>query len=37
VVTCEYQSVLQAESADTTQKASFGDVAVLRPRRGRPA
>ena len=36
VVTCEYQSVLQAEEADSTRKGSFGDVTVLRPRRGRP-
>jgi FHA domain len=37
VVTCEYQSVLQAEDADSTRKGSFGGVTVLRPRRGRPA
>ena len=38
VLTCEYQSVLHAEEADITQrKASFGGVAVLRPRRGRSA
>ena len=37
VVTCEYQSVLQAEEADSTRKGSFGGVTVLRPRRGRPA
>lgn len=36
VMTCEYQSVLRVEEADSTQrKAAFGDVAVLRPRRGR--
>jgi FHA domain len=36
VLTCEYQTALQAEMADSTQrKAPFGDVAVLRPRRGR--
>ena len=37
VMTCEYQSVLQAEEADSTRKASFADVAVLRPRRTRSA
>src|SRR5271165_2061724 len=35
VMTCEYQSVLRAEEADSTQKGSFGGVTVLRPRRGR--
>ena len=35
VMTCEYQSVLKAEEADSTQKGSFGGVTVLRPRRGR--
>jgi len=36
VLTCEYQTALQAEMADSTQrKTSFGGVAVLRPRRGR--
>ena len=36
VLTCEYQSVLQFESADTTQRRRpFGEVTVLRPRRGR--
>ena len=35
VMTCEYQTVLQAEAADSTQKGSFGSVTVLRPRRGR--
>ena len=36
VMTCEYQSVLQAEEADSTQRKTgrFGGVAVLRPRRG---
>ncbi len=34
VLTCEYQSVLQSEEADSTQrKTSFGGVAMLRPRR----
>jgi hypothetical protein len=38
VLTCEYQSVLHAEEADITQrKGSLGNVAVLRPRRGRSA
>lgn len=39
VMTCEYQSVLDAEEADGTQRraAAFGGVAVLRPRRGRSA
>ncbi len=35
VMTCEYQTVLQAEEADSTQKGSFAGVTVLRPRRGR--
>jgi hypothetical protein len=35
VLTCEYQTVLQAEEADSTQKGSFAGVTVLRPRRGR--
>ena len=35
VMTCEYQTVLQAEAADSTQKGSFAGVTVLRPRRGR--
>src|SRR5262249_4323191 len=36
VMTCEYQSVLRADEADSTQrKPSFGGVAVLRSRRGR--
>jgi FHA domain len=36
VLTCEYQSVLHFDSADTTQRRRpFGDVTVLRPRRGR--
>jgi len=38
VLTCEYQSVLQAEEAVSTRRqAPFGGVAVLRPRRGRSA
>jgi hypothetical protein len=36
VLTCEYQTALQAEMADSTQRrASFEAVTVLRPRRGR--
>jgi hypothetical protein len=35
VLTCEYQSVLQAEEADSTRKGAFAGVTVLRPRRGR--
>ena len=37
VLTCEYQSELRLEAADSTQrKGSWsGDVAVLQPRRGR--
>jgi hypothetical protein len=36
VLTCEYQSVLHFEAADTTQRRRpFGEVTVLRPRRGR--
>jgi hypothetical protein len=35
VMTCEYQTALRAEEADSTQKGSFGGVTVLRPRRGR--
>ena len=36
VLTCEYQSELRLEAADSTQrKSAFGNVAVLRPRRGR--
>jgi hypothetical protein len=37
VVTCEYQSVLQAEQADSTRKEAFPGVAILRPRRTRSA
>jgi FHA domain len=38
VLSCEYQSVLQSDEADSTQrKGSFGGVAILRPRRGRSA
>ncbi len=38
VLTCEYQSVLQAKQADSTQRrASFAGVTSLRPRRSRPA
>jgi hypothetical protein len=37
VMTCEHQSALQTEEADTTQRRprSFGGVTELRPRRGR--
>ena len=35
VLTCEYQSVLQTEQADSTQRGSFAGVTVLRPRRSR--
>jgi hypothetical protein len=37
VMTCEYQSVLQAEEADSTQRkgAGFGGVTALRSRRSR--
>ncbi len=35
VMTCEYQTVLQAQQADSTQKGSFAGVTVLRPRRSR--
>jgi hypothetical protein len=37
IMTCEYQSVLQVEDADSTQRkgGSFGGVTVLRSRRGR--
>jgi hypothetical protein len=36
VLTCEYQSVLHFEAADTTQRRRpLGEVTVLRPRRGR--
>jgi hypothetical protein len=37
VMTCEYQSVLQTEEADSTQRkaGSFGGVTELRQRRGR--
>jgi hypothetical protein len=37
VMTCEYQSVLQEQEADSTQRkaSGFGSLAVLRPRRGR--
>ncbi|MEJ0019547.1 MAG: FHA domain-containing protein [Acetobacteraceae bacterium] len=36
VLTCEYQSVLQAEEADSTQRRpSLAGVTILRPRRGR--
>jgi FHA domain len=36
VLTCEYQSVLHFEAADITQRRRpFGEVTVLRPRRGR--
>jgi hypothetical protein len=35
VLTCEYQSVLRFAAADTTQRRRYGEVTVLRPRRGR--
>jgi hypothetical protein len=35
VLTCEYQNVLRAEEADSTQRGSFDAVTVLRPRRSR--
>jgi len=36
IMTCEYQSVLELEAADSTQrKASFAGVTVLRPRRSK--
>jgi hypothetical protein len=37
VMTCEYQSVLRTEEADSTQRKSggFGGVTILRPRRGK--
>jgi len=35
VLTCEYQSALRAEQADSTRKDTFAGVTVLRPRRGR--
>ena len=36
VMTCEYQSVLQAEEADSTRRRqSSAEVTVLRPRRSR--
>jgi len=37
VMTCDYQSALQTEDADTTQRkpGNFAGVTVLRPRRGR--
>ena len=35
VLTCEYESVLQAQEADSTQRASSAEVTVLRPRRSR--
>jgi pSer/pThr/pTyr-binding forkhead associated (FHA) protein len=35
VLTCEYQSVLHFEAADTTQRRRYGEVTVLRSRRGR--
>jgi hypothetical protein len=35
VLTCEYQSVLRVEEADSTQRGSFDAVTVLRPRRSR--
>lgn len=41
VMTCEYQSVLQVEEPDSTQRKvgafGVGGVTVLRPRRGRPS
>ncbi len=39
VLTCEYQSVLAGEEADSTQRGAgtFGGVTMLRPRRGRSA
>jgi pSer/pThr/pTyr-binding forkhead associated (FHA) protein len=38
VLTCEYQSEMGLEDADSTQrKSGFGEVTVLRPRRGRSA
>ncbi len=37
VLTCEYQSALRAEQADSTQRKAFGGVTVLRPRRSKPA
>ena len=35
VLTCEYESVLQALEADSTRRASYAEVTVLRPRRTR--
>jgi hypothetical protein len=35
VLTCEYQSVLRTEDADSTKRGSFAEVTVLRPRRSR--
>ncbi|HEX3405460.1 MAG TPA: FHA domain-containing protein [Acetobacteraceae bacterium] len=37
VMTCEYQSVLRSEEADSTQRkvGAFGGVTMLRPRRGK--
>jgi hypothetical protein len=36
LLSCEYQSVVQAEDAERThRKSSFGEVTVLRPRRSR--
>jgi hypothetical protein len=36
VMTCEYQSVLQTEAADSTQRRTgSSSVTELRPRRGR--
>lgn len=35
VLTCEYESVLQAQEADSTRRASSAEVTVLRPRRSR--
>jgi hypothetical protein len=37
VMTCEYQSELAREDDDGTQRRSFAEVTVLRPRRGRSA
>ena len=38
VLTCEYQSEMDLEDADSTQrKSGFGEVTILRPRRGRSA
>jgi pSer/pThr/pTyr-binding forkhead associated (FHA) protein len=35
VLTCEYQTVLHSDTADTTQRRHFGEVTVIKSRRGR--